>query len=218
MPLFPRTKAEIDSLAEAMKAGFAANPTIFLPAVYSPADLDDSLLSKNAAAAARQQKEVALRLAVAGESSAYDGLESLMRNLLARAEAQLRDSPEQLGLIGWGPPAAPQARVPGQPRALEFALQNGSGASVGAGSVFLDWKSPGPNSDAGKVAYYRIERCVRNAATGAITEDWGLWSGSAISSETTLTGQPRGPQIEYRIIAVNPTGDSMPSNTVTLVL
>lgn len=218
MPAFPRKKAEVMALAQAMKAGFAANPTIFTTAVYAPADFDDVITGAEANAADRQAKETAFRLAVAAEADSYDLLETVMRRLLATAEAQLRGTPNQLGLIGWGPPAPPQAKIPGQPRALESSLMNNNGASVGPGSVFLDWKTPGPNSAAGKVAYYRVERCVRNAGTGATTEDWGLWSASAIDSETTLTGQPRGSEIDYRIIAVNPNGDSLPSNSVTVVL
>ena len=33
-----------------------------------------------------------------------------------------------------------------------------------------------------------------------------------------VTGQPRGQQLEYRLIAVNLAGESTPSNTVPVVL
>ena len=35
---------------------------------------------------------------------------------------------------------------------------------------------------------------------------------------TVLTNQPRGPQLEYRVKAVNVGGESIPSNTVAVVL
>jgi len=47
-----------------------------------------------------------------------------------------------------------------------------------------------------------------------------VWSqvGIAMESETSLTNQPRGPQLEYRVKAVNVGGESIPSNTVAIVL
>jgi len=42
--------------------------------------------------------------------------------------------------------------------------------------------------------------------------------GIAMESETSLTNQPRGPQLEYRVKAVNVGGESIPSNTVAIVL
>ncbi len=37
-------------------------------------------------------------------------------------------------------------------------------------------------------------------------------------SKATLVEQPRGKELEYRIIAVNKVGDGEPSNTATVVL
>jgi len=42
--------------------------------------------------------------------------------------------------------------------------------------------------------------------------------GIAIESETSLTNQPRGAELEYRVIAVNKADDGEPSNTVMVVL
>jgi len=57
----------------------------------------------------------------------------------------------------------------------------------------------------------KIER--RERATGP----W-LIAGMAIQSETALTGQERGKEWEYRVIAVNAAGEGPPSNTVAAVL
>ena len=40
----------------------------------------------------------------------------------------------------------------------------------------------------------------------------------AIESEASLIDPPRGPQLEYRVKAVNVGGESIPSNTVAVVL
>ena len=40
----------------------------------------------------------------------------------------------------------------------------------------------------------------------------------AIESELALSDQPRGIEWEYRVIAVNKTGEGLPSNTVMAVL
>jgi hypothetical protein len=40
----------------------------------------------------------------------------------------------------------------------------------------------------------------------------------AVISEATLVEQPRGKELEYRIIAVNKSGEGEPSNTAMVVL
>jgi hypothetical protein len=63
----------------------------------------------------------------------------------------------------------------------------------------------------GRVAAYKIKRRPRPS---------GPWTdaGMAIESEITLSGQSRGEELEYRIIAVNKSGEGEPSNTVMAVL
>ena len=104
--------------------------------------------------------------------------------------------------LGWGGRAAATAlEVPGQARSLEAPQQ-------GEGWIFLDWKKP---ADGGAVAAYKIERRERPAG------DWML-ANMAIESEATLNNQERGKEWEYRVIATNKAGESVPSNTVAAVL
>jgi len=78
----------------------------------------------------------------------------------------------------------------------------------GAGWLFLDWKEPG---DGGPVSAYKVQRRERKD---------GVWTdvGTAVESEITLTNQEAGVEFEYRVIAVNKAGESVPSNIVRAVL
>ena len=48
----------------------------------------------------------------------------------------------------------------------------------------------------------------------------GVWQdvATAIETELTLVDQPKGKELEYRIIAINKAGEGSPSNTVMVVL
>ena len=42
--------------------------------------------------------------------------------------------------------------------------------------------------------------------------------GTAIETEATLVDQPKGAELEYRVIAINKTAEGQASNTVMVVL
>ena len=96
---------------------------------------------------------------------------------------------------------ATSLEIPGQARTLEAPRE-------GEGWIYLDWKEA---VDGGAVAAYKIQRRLRPD---------GAWSdvGIAVESEITLTNQERGKEWEYRVLAVNKTGESEASNTVMAVL
>jgi hypothetical protein len=100
------------------------------------------------------------------------------------------------------------ADPPGQPRNLDAAMQ-------GAGTVLLDWKAPARGSG-GNVRTYIIERREQTEAGG----EFGEWqqAGIALESEAAIMNQSRGVQLEYRVKAINTGGESVPSNTVAVVL
>jgi len=65
--------------------------------------------------------------------------------------------------------------------------------------------------DGGRVIAYNIQR--RNRTDGA-------WQdvATAIETESTLVDQPKGKELEYRVVAINKAGVGSPSNTVMAVL
>jgi hypothetical protein len=103
--------------------------------------------------------------------------------------------------IGYVGLVAAALTSPGQSRLLESPKQ-------GEGWVFLDWKAP---ADGGDVSAYKVMRRER-------PEDAWAEVATTVISEATLVEQPRSKELEYRIIAVNKSGDGEPSNTVMVVL
>ena len=207
MPRFPKRESDILALADAMFAGYIAHPADFpshggpgLPitrAWYMTAknDQTDALA---AAQVATDEKDTALAALV-----------EKMKAELKKSEVDVGANSEKLEYIGWGPKAPPSpADPPGQPRNLDAVVQ-------GAGTVLLDWKAPARGSG-GTVRTYVIERRDQPEGGG----EFGNWSqaGIALESETTIMNQPRGPQLEYRVKAINTGGESPPSNTVAVVL
>ena len=210
MATFPTRRNDLLALAIKILEGITTNRSAYPVATFDTASLTGGISSAQEATATRQQRETALAVATETERDAYDALSERVRSQLNQAENAHRNAPENLTLIGWEVQAAPTRQVPQQPRTLEAQ-------SHGAGSVFLDWKAPLDNRGSGKAAFYRVERQVRTLE-GKITETWGAWSSSAVASELLLTGQPRGVELDFRIVAVNATGDSLPSNTITVTL
>lgn len=202
MATFPKAEAEVAALAEVMQTGFPANIAIYpMPPVLPPifAAMRTAYVSaKNDAIAA----QAATEQATIDKDEAFSDLVDAMKSNIRYAENTVDFDDEKLKLIGWGGRAAGTSlAVPGQSRLLEAPKQ-------GEGWVFLDWKAP---ADGGKPAAYKLMRRERPA---------GAWEdvGTAILSEATLVDQPRSKEIEYRVLAVNKTGDGEPSNTVMCVL
>ena len=202
MARFPSKEAEVIALAQAMAAGLSANAGIYTAPPVLPAALtafvSDYTASKNAAIAAVAAAEAA----IAGKDDALATLVEAMKSDLRYAENTVNFDDDKLKLIGWaGRSSGTALQIPGQSRLLEAPKQ-------GEGWVFLDWKAP---ADGGAPAAYRVMRRKRPA---------GLWEevATAVATEATLVEQPRGEELEYRVVAVNKAGDGEPSNTVMAVL
>jgi len=116
---------------------------------------------------------------------------------------------EQLEFMEWGPKAEAQRLIPpGMPHHFEIV-------GTGKGAIEFDWKPPAPQSG-GDVRNYLVFRRDKSNPTQPFTP----WQQIQSSLATTrfLTDQPRGIDLEYRVVAVNNAGNSVPSNTVTAVL
>lgn len=202
MARFPIAEADIAALALAMTSGFTGNVAVYPAPPVTVADLGAAfgtyIAAKNTAIAAQAAAEAA----TTAKDEALDDLVDGLKTDIRYAENTVDFDDDKLKLIGWaGRAARTPLAVPGQPRLLEAPRQ-------GEGWVFLDWKAP---ADGGTPAAYKVMRRQRPE---------GPWSetATAVITEATLVEQPRGAELEYRVIAVNKTGDSEPSNTVMVVL
>jgi titin len=94
-----------------------------------------------------------------------------------------------------------QLEAPGEVRDIGIMVE-------GDGRVVLDWKPP---VDGGAVAAYTIQRRRR---------DGGSWQdvGASVDTEELVSGQERGVEFDYRVVAVNRAGTGKPSAAVTAVL
>ena len=207
MAQFPNAEADIVALANAMVAGYGTHGIDFPSS--DAVGLTAVLTAYSTAKTAQTDALAVAQVATEAKNLTLDDLEDKMRDELKKSEVDVGIHSEKLEYIGWGPKAPPTAAVtPGQPRNLDPVVQ-------GPGTLFLDWKPPARGSG-GTVRTYVIERREQPAAGG----EFGSWAQVAIALETeaTLMDQPRGPQLEYRIKAVNAGGTSVPSNTAAVVL
>ena len=202
MARFPRTEAEVIALAQSMVSGLTANAAVYPAPPVAPLALGTLVsaytTAKNAAIAATAAAEDA----TASKDDALEDLADAMKSDIRYAENTVDYDDDKLKLIGWAGKKAPTPlAIPGQTRLLEAPRQ-------GDGWVFLDWKAP---IDGGAPAAYKVTRRERPA---------GPWEdvATAVITEATLVEQPKGKELEYRIIAVNKAGDGEPSNTEMVVL
>ena len=205
MPKYPVRQADLLALAEAMIGGYIDQPGLF-PNADAP--LLQSVRDAYYNTAAAQTEAIAkAQLATEAKQTALAQLQAVMRCQLKQSQVDTAADPENLNYIGWGPKATARSiEAPGQPMRLKSVDE-------GAGTLRIEWKHP-VRSSGGLVVTYAIER---RELTADRTGDWKLVS---MSLETTaaLKNQPRGPQLEYRIKAVNKAGQSEASNTIAVVL
>jgi hypothetical protein len=202
MPRFPVREADILALAEDMINGMAENEDFPSPPL-STSDLRNlrdaflsasnaQVVSKAVAEEATETKQAALEAFLVG-----------MKTMLHYAEDAVHGNDAKLSAIGWGgtAPVTP-LQSPGQPIELKAVEQ-------GEGWLHLTWKH---SAEGGIAAFYKIER--REPTDGGV---WAL-VGAVNETEATLNNQEHGKVWEYRVIASNKAGESLPSNTVVAVL
>jgi len=201
MARFPRPEPEVIALAEAIIAGLSANTGVYPAPPVSIDELTNRLQNyrnaKNEAIAAH----AATAKATSSKDEALAELIDSLKSDLRYAENEVNYNDEKLKLLGWSGRAKRYSEAPGQVRNLEASRQE-------ANWVFLNWKRP---SDGGRVTAYKVQRRLR---------DQGDWMDvtTALGGQITLRNQPQGEALEYRIVAINISGEGTPSNTVQVVL
>ncbi len=202
MAQFPKSEAEVATLANAMIGGLTTSSDIYPAPPIHTDELEIRQAAYNAARNAAIAAQATAEQATTDKDTKLSDLIDGMKTDLRYAENTVDDDDEKLKLIGWAgrKPRTPLT-APGQSRLLIAHLQ-------GEGWLELQWKAP---IDGGKPSAYRVMRRQRPE---------GPWSdvGTAVVTEIELTDQPRGVEFEYRIVAVNKAGEGEPSNTVVVVL
>ena len=202
MALFPTTEPEMLALAQQIRAGLVAGSAVFpnppVPDANMAALIQAYVDSRDAAMAARAAAEQATDAKVADRQALIDGMKANLRY----AENVTFSDNAALGLLGWGARRSRKPR-PAAGQVLKLTLH-----ARDTGMVMLQWQKP---FTGGRVAAYRIQR--RQFPGGA----W-IDVGVSLDTEQTLYDQPQGVKLEYRVIAINRSGEGAPSNTVAVVL
>jgi len=200
MARFPTKEAEIAALAERLYRGLLDNnPTFPQPPVH-PMLLRMRKLTYQSRHDTFLAARAAAEQSITDKDTALEELIDALKSDIRYAENKVDYNDDKLKLIGWSGKETPTALAPpGETRQLEAPKQ-------GEGWVFLDWKAP---ADGGRVSAYKVQR-----------RSGGNWQdvATAIETESTLVGQPKGIELEYRVIAINKSGEGSPSNTVMVVL
>jgi hypothetical protein len=205
MPKFPNKEADVVALAETMVSGLTAHAADF-PSV-TVATLQTTLTNyKNQRQTQENAKSLA-QIATVTKDDKLDALVELMKNDLKLSEVDVANDPEKLTEIGWGPRSQPQPiETPGSPTELHPIAE-------GQGTIWLQWEKP---ANGGPVRNYIIERRQQPQSGG----DFGPWTliSTTYNREINLTDQPVNARLEYRAKAANAAGESLPSNSISVVL
>ena len=201
MARFPKSEPKIAHLARQIADGLAHAAEQFprppVPATALQAQLDD--YKEKDAALARARAEAKIRRV--DKNNALKTLKDSMRADLRYAEITARRNPEQLIQLGWRPRRPrTQLKPPGEVRNIAIRTE-------GDTWLLLTWEPP---VDGGEVAVYRIQR----------RQPRDEWEDVATSIDRLelLRDQPRGVELDFRVLAMNRAGTGGPSATVRAVL
>jgi len=208
MAVFPKTEQNVRDLADKMVAGLALHGALFPSVTQAAQDalmmaIGDYTLARNNQIAA----QAAAKNATLIRQEKQAALEEQMRKILYLAEHDCIETPGNLDYIGWGDRKTPSPlQKPGNLSGLTPTYE-------GPGTLKLSWDKP---TTGGVVAEYHIERSDQPAG-GGIPGPWTLLTTS-YETQVIMANQPRGVELQYRVIATNAAGESMPSNIATVVL
>ncbi len=201
---FPTRQSDIAQVAQIMVKGYYNHSEDF-PSV-SRKKLFLKLRDLKNAVKNQIDKRAVLSEATKNKNEKLDILVKMMKNLIQKSLVDTKSKPAKMSLIGWGPRANPHPKsVPGPPKDLIAEKRDNR--------LYLFWKKS--SSDI-IVKCYIIERRIQSKVT-RIFWPWYI-VGTSIDTCIELEKQLKRVKLEYRVIAVNTAGKSMPSNTITLIL
>ena len=200
---FPTSQTAVAKLAEMMFRGYYQHSSDF-PNVNRARFYSE--IQKYQAAVKKQLNAVsAFRIASEDKTEKLRSLVSVMKNCIKKSIVDTKANPEKLKLIGWGTiNDSHRTKMPNQPTDLQIAAKDNA-------AVQLSWSRPAGRQ---RIINYIIER--REETDGNFTK----WAAIANSYKTQiiLAGQPHGIKLEYRIKAINTSGQSQASNTVSVII
>jgi hypothetical protein len=201
VPRFPKSEPEIAHLAGQIADGLEQATDEFPSPTVSPAVLRAQLDDYREKSVALTRARAEAKLRRVDKDKALKTLKDSMRANLRYAEIAARRHPEQLIQLGW------RARRPPKPLQPPGEVRNIKIRDEGETWLLLTWEAP---DDGGEVAMYHIQR----------REPRGEWEGVATSIDRLelLRDQPRGMDLEFRVLAKNNAGTGGPSATVKAVL
>jgi len=208
MAVFPKTESSIYDLALQMMNGLNEHGDVY-PSITTEATmaLATAIGTYNTARNTQANTQSIAKNATIAKNEKQDLLEEEMRKIIYLAEHDCMNDPGNLDYIGWSDRKAPVPLTkPSQPGELTPAYE-------GPGTLTLTWDKP---SSGGAVSNYRIERSDQPEG-GGLPGPWTLIITS-YGENVTMQNQPRGIEMQYRAIATNAAGDSMPSSIATVVL
>jgi hypothetical protein len=207
MAVFPRTESEVYGFAMTMLNGFDQYASLFPSVTLAmQTTLDQEISTFRAAIDGKESAKAAAKTATIAKDDAQESLEVFLRKLLKLAENDCVNNPQNLDYIGWSPRKEPTPlTAPGQPADFHPTFE-------GPGVLSLKWSK---SSSGGLVRSYKIERS--DLAAGGLPGPWTEIT-TTFDCNITLANQPRGIEMHYRVTAINPAGESMPSNIATAVL
>lgn len=201
MARFPLKENDVAVLAGELISGLSAHLEIYPAPPVSAEDLQNAVADFETKKQAALDAAAAAEQATADKNAAFEAMKKLMKSDIRYAENTVGDDDAKLRLIGWRAKHSARAvAAAGQCEMLKILDE-------GPGSITLQWKKP---AEGGKPAAYKIER----------RKSGGQWelAGMELGTKAALASQPRGEELEYRVIAVNRTAEGPASNTVTAIL
>jgi len=202
MARFPQTESEVAALAQLMVQGLEMADSDFPDPPVPPGELQEQLDSFNASAAAVAMLDKQFKEGHGLKDKHFATLTESLKVNLRYAELASRGKPQKLSQIGWGPRRNGNAlQAPGEVRDIKIRTE-------GDTWLVLEWSTP---ADGGAPSAYTIQRRRRD---GAAWED----IATAVDVAHLLNNQPRGVEMDFRVLAKNKAGTGQPSATVTVVL